>query len=324
MSKKCIGCGIELQNNKKDALGYVESMDHDMCKRCFRLKHYHEVPVNNSIEMENLLHKIQNKKGLSFFFVDVLEISREAISYFQKLKGEKILVISKCDVLPKSISLNKIAKWLVDVFDVQNKIIFVRKNSLSSLKKILDEMENSSYSSYYFLGMTNAGKSTLLNALLKYSDDIKSSIVESEFPNTTLDFIEINFSLGKIFDSAGFFYPVISQDATILKKSQSKDEIRPMIYPLKKDAALLIEGIIEIEAQEECSVVCVCSNALDIKKVYNCSKKEDSISLTVKPKNHLLLKGIGIFYFKKEANIVLRGVKDNSYEIIPSFMGGLS
>ena len=40
MSKKCVGCGIVLQD--EDALkdGYVEDINYDLCRRCFMIKNY--------------------------------------------------------------------------------------------------------------------------------------------------------------------------------------------------------------------------------------------------------------------------------------------
>ena len=40
MTKKCIGCGLELQNIYKDDKGYTPNLDYVYCKRCFRLKNY--------------------------------------------------------------------------------------------------------------------------------------------------------------------------------------------------------------------------------------------------------------------------------------------
>ena len=39
---KCIGCGISLQFDDKEKLGYTTSIDSNLCERCFRLKNYGE------------------------------------------------------------------------------------------------------------------------------------------------------------------------------------------------------------------------------------------------------------------------------------------
>ena len=40
MIKKCLGCGVKLQDKDDTSCGYVSSMDKDLCTRCFKIKHY--------------------------------------------------------------------------------------------------------------------------------------------------------------------------------------------------------------------------------------------------------------------------------------------
>ena len=40
MTNKCVGCGVELQINHPEELGYTNSLDSTYCKRCYRIKHY--------------------------------------------------------------------------------------------------------------------------------------------------------------------------------------------------------------------------------------------------------------------------------------------
>ena len=40
MSKKCLGCGVILQDMDANQDGYVEDMSHDICQRCFMIKNY--------------------------------------------------------------------------------------------------------------------------------------------------------------------------------------------------------------------------------------------------------------------------------------------
>ena len=45
MSKKCLGCGIELQDENVLNPGYTTNLDYDFCQRCFRLKNYGDYQV---------------------------------------------------------------------------------------------------------------------------------------------------------------------------------------------------------------------------------------------------------------------------------------
>ena len=40
MNKKCLGCGVELQDENMLLDGYTVNLENDLCKRCFRLKNY--------------------------------------------------------------------------------------------------------------------------------------------------------------------------------------------------------------------------------------------------------------------------------------------
>ncbi|MEC2490825.1 ribosome biogenesis GTPase YqeH, partial [Bacillus cereus] len=44
---KCIGCGVEIQTENKNEVGYApaSSLEKEqvICQRCFRLKHYNEI-----------------------------------------------------------------------------------------------------------------------------------------------------------------------------------------------------------------------------------------------------------------------------------------
>lgn len=324
MSKKCVGCGSILQTDHPKENGYVLDISKDYCMRCFRLKHYHEFIPGQEMDGRLFLKKIQNKKGLVFFFVDFLQISKEALQYFLEITNPKVLVISKCDLIPKSISYNKLEKWIRQVFSIQETILFVQKNSLSSLKKVEDMMTSYPHKDFYFLGMTNAGKSTFLNALLKEVDGKDSLVVESEYPNTTLGFIDISTSLGTIHDSAGIVYEIPIFENELYQKSQSKKELRLLNYPLKKGARLLIENFIELEALEDCSIVCLCSNSLHIQKVYKSMiQNQNHIQVDIPEQSNLLIKGVGVFYFKHKVAILLHGVKEEHIEVMPSYIGGL-
>lgn len=48
----------------------------------------------------------------------------------------------------------------------------------------------------YFVGTTNVGKSTLINAIINMNSDLKDVITTSKFPGTTLDEIKIPLSNG--------------------------------------------------------------------------------------------------------------------------------
>ena len=38
----CVGCGITLQKDEKNKLGYTKDIEKKLCERCFRIRNYGE------------------------------------------------------------------------------------------------------------------------------------------------------------------------------------------------------------------------------------------------------------------------------------------
>ena len=68
MSKECIGCGIELQDDNVLLEGYTHDLNNDLCRRCFRMKNYgeYEFITKSNSEYIQVLKNIGAKKSLVF------------------------------------------------------------------------------------------------------------------------------------------------------------------------------------------------------------------------------------------------------------------
>ena len=87
MTKKCLGCGVTLQDTDESALGYTPKLSNYLCMRCFKLKHYGENLNNGKVQdNDNIIKFINNKKRTVLFLVDFLNINSEVIKYFKKIK----------------------------------------------------------------------------------------------------------------------------------------------------------------------------------------------------------------------------------------------
>ena len=76
---KCKGCGITLQNKDKNGLGYVEDINSDICRRCFRLSHYGEyktVSLDNS-DYKKIIKSIPDD-SLVVYICDILSLDIRA------------------------------------------------------------------------------------------------------------------------------------------------------------------------------------------------------------------------------------------------------
>ena len=110
MSKKCIGCGTTLQSSNKEEKGYIREdkiKDSSYCERCFKIIHYNERIVTNLDNINSYILKEVNKKAkYVYFLVDLLNINSETITTFKDITVPKTLIISKLDIIPKSIKEN--------------------------------------------------------------------------------------------------------------------------------------------------------------------------------------------------------------------------
>ena len=99
MNKICYGCGVKLQTEDKDKLGYIPSNkaeDAKYCMRCFRMMHYGEKTVNNTPkDVREIINKINKDVRFVIFLVDFLNINNEVISIFKSIKKRKVLVVNK-------------------------------------------------------------------------------------------------------------------------------------------------------------------------------------------------------------------------------------
>ena len=80
MTKYCKGCGVLLQNEDENALGYVPTLDASYCQRCYRIRHYGDVTINmqQGIESNATLEKI-NK--IIFKYKKYLKININILSH---------------------------------------------------------------------------------------------------------------------------------------------------------------------------------------------------------------------------------------------------
>lgn len=319
---RCYGCGVKLQTENKEMLGYVPLEKYAkkaLCERCFRLIHYNDYKLVD-LPKKDILNKI-NKDDFVFFIVDLLNINNETLSTYKSIKGIKILIISKVDYIPKYLKIEKIKNWLREEYQIKDEIIFISALKRKNINLLLEIMNAKNKSHALLLGYTNSGKSTLINSLLK-NDKITTSII----PNTTIDCIKIKIDENKfLIDTPGLLYQdnSIYQDKNLLKKINPKNSIKPITYQLKANCSIIIEDYIRIlNVGEKSNFTIYMSNLLDIKKVY--SKNElllnlDKKNIKVKKKEDLVIKNFGFISFNNDSDLVIYIKNKDNLEIRKSF-----
>lgn len=271
MSKKCSGCGIILQDIDSSIEGYVDDFNKDLCERCFRLRNYgiYRDTDRNNCAYEKILDNISNN-DLVVYVVNVLNLNLDLLSKFKRV----LLVITKRDLLPKSVKDYKIIKYIEDmninsIVDIEV-ISSIKNYNLDSLYSKLNKYNKSGY--VYLVGNTNSGKSTLLNKIIKNYTNMSANITESMYPSTTLDKIDIvvNDRL-TIVDTPGIVSSgsaINYMDRGMLKKIIPKVEIKPITFQLSGNGSLIIDNIIRIDYKTlNNSMTVYMANGLKIRKL---------------------------------------------------------
>lgn len=322
---RCIGCGAILQTEDKQKIGFIPKEKKDsakLCLRCFRILHYNDLQIVD-LPKTNQVLEIVNKKGkFAFFIVDLLNINTEVFNSYKDLKVPKCLVISKIDFIPKYIKKEKIKEWLREEYKIKEKIIFLSALKNQNVHSITTTLQENHLKEAYLVGFTNAGKSTLVNRLMK-----ENQITTSVVPNTTVDYLKIPLDEGlTLIDSPGLVYRdtlYAKEDVLFIKKINPKSFIKPITYQLKRGASILIENCIRIENHsEKCNLTIYMSNLLEINKIYEKNeslKNLEKIDLEVEENQDLVFKGIGFINFKSRANVTIYIKHKKFMEVRKSF-----
>lgn len=298
---KCVGCGIKLQEKDKNELGYTPNLNNELCERCFKLKNYN-ILTNKGINIDNnkLISKINELNTCVLFLVDFINLDSEVIDAYKKIKSKKILIITKADIIPKNIKYQKLIQNIKNIYDIKEDLILTSsktKLNIKTITKICLEEKN-----ICLAGFTNAGKSSLINAL------VGSDITVSKKSNTTQDFIKLNVDGINIYDAPGFM-------SNINRENIPRSIIRPITYQFPSKHYLLIQDI-KLNILENSNFTIYVGNEANIIR----RKENENVECKIiVPKNSdVIIKGICFINFKNTCMISLN-TKD--YEIRPSIVG---
>ena len=117
MIKRCIGCGSILQSIDKDKEGYIDKEKietSNYCERCFRITNYGEYKrvENKKNDYLNIYKDINNTSDLVLFLVDIFNLNDTIDIVNKYINNDVIIVLTKKDVLPKSVKEGKIRKFI--------------------------------------------------------------------------------------------------------------------------------------------------------------------------------------------------------------------
>ena len=305
--KRCAGCGVLLQDENILQEGYTTNLENDLCQRCFRMKNYGEYQVitKSNSEYIEILKEVGKTKDLVIYITDLLNLEKNIEEIRSIIPNKMILVLNKMDVLPKSVKEEKLKRYLAnnDVNFEEIIVISTEKNyNIDYLLKRIKFFQTSK--NVYVVGHTNAGKSSLINKLIKNYSNNPQELTMSPLPSTTLNMvnIEINDHLNLI-DTPGL--------VDMVKKISAKKEIKPRTYQLRKNQSIIIEDLVRIDYVEgdRNSFTVFISNDLKVRRLLNLFNNEElkdknKITYNMKYDEDLAISGLGF------VKIVNKGVID--------------
>ena len=288
---KCQGCGVLCENT--------------LCERCFRIKHYNDyrVVAKTNNDFIPILENISKSNDLVLLVVDLFNIGD--LSLIKKyLKNDILLVLTKRDLLPKSVSFDKLYNYDYQI-DYIDKII-ISSNKNYNFDELLDKINKYKKSNnVYVVGFTNAGKSTMINKLIYNYSDNKTEITTSPLPSTTLNTIEINLGDLTLIDTPGLLSEgdianYVSGEE--LKKIIPKKEIKPITYQIKGFQTIVVDDYLLIEAND-IDLTFYVSNNLKIERYYK--KNNTNLKKHVIEVNHndIVVKGLCFIKTNKKSTL---------------------
>lgn len=266
---KCLGCGVNLQTDNQLLDGYVSDLSFNICERCFMIKNYgkNKDVQKTNVDYMGILNGIEDD-AIVVYVSSLLTMNLEYINKFKNV----ILVLTKRDVLPKSIKDGKIINYVKEryhnIIDVLVVSAYKKMNLDLLYNKLNKEGKNKKI---YFVGITNSGKSTLINEMIKSYNGYDGEITTSNFPSTTLGVVDVTIGDLKVYDTPGMVIDdsiINTMDVKGIKKINSKKEIKPITFQIEGTGAILLDEYVRIEySTVKSSMTFYMSNNLDISNI---------------------------------------------------------
>lgn len=305
MTKKCKGCGVELTLDK-NKLGYTNNFESELCMRCFNIKNYNKYEKVNTLEEVNtIIKEVKETKDIILFVTDIFNLNNQIKEIINYLNNNVILCITKLDLI--EIDEEKILNYL-DVKCLEKIVISSKNNhNLDNLMEIINQNKKSK--NVYLVGYTNAGKSTLINKIIKNYSINDYDLTTSILPSTTLNLVKVNVNNNLILiDTPGIITSNIIDylNENQIKRIIPKKKIKPQIYQIKTEQIIMVDDFLGVKIKPYNSIVFYASDALKYTRYYKDIQTNLKMKKIKVPDNsEIIINGFGIIKIKKQTELTL-------------------
>lgn len=332
---------MPLSTNVQD-LAYTPNLKLDYCQRCFRLKHY-GINSHNELSVLTVNKVLDNLKIQTRDWIvlinDVLNVNFEVIERY-KNHSKVLFVFNKADLVVNNFNYQnvqrRLIKMLINLSIRTPQVIISSATNNYGIRKIFEFIrERELNEKIYFVGKTNSGKSSIINALINYTGSIVAPLTISNLPNTTIGLKQIKLQKHNIIDTPGYYSEhSILHNLTNLKdvaSIQNKQKIKPFSFQIIQPQSFIVDSLLWLTTTNDklASIVFYMPNKLKVQRtkpenllrnlknplnnvyhVNNCEKLTQELILKPNMKYDLMIEGLGMIVVQGIEKLIVNTFKN--------------
>jgi ribosome biogenesis GTPase A len=172
-----------------------------------------------------------------------------------------IYVFNKADLIVNSFNYANVHKNIVALlksYEVKDPVVILTSTTNNvGIRKIFETLKDIDWNEkIYFIGKSNSGKSSVINALIRYSGSVIKPLTVSGYLNTTIDVKQIKLQRHNVIDTPGFnSQSSVLSNLTKLEdvgSIRNKQKIKPVTFQIHEDQGFIVDNF--------CFLQCECKN----------------------------------------------------------------